>query len=209
MHAVPEAAALSNVGPPSWRFKQKRSAFMPVPHETIYAAAALGCASLAAVLDVRSRRIPNWLTGPALLFGLGLHLALGGACQLGWSAASALIAGAVFVVFYIAGGMGAGDVKLMAALASIAGIENVTNLLLASVIIGAVFAIALALSRGALRQTLGNVVAIVVHHRINGLAAHPELNVTNQKTLRLPYAVPIAMGCLFATGAHLFTRLPR
>jgi prepilin peptidase CpaA len=178
---------------------------MPISHETIYATAALACAGVAVVFDLRERRIPNWLTGPALLFGLVLHLMLGGFAQLGWSLAAALIAGTVFMVFYVAGGMGAGDVKLIAALAAIAGIADVANLLLATVIAGGVFAVALAAYRGALRRTLGNVVALAVHHRVNGLTAHPELNVSNRTALRLPYALPIALGCVIATGAHLLT----
>lgn len=182
---------------------------MPIPQQMIYATAALACAAVAAACDVRERRIPNWLTGPALFLGLGLHFVLGGAAQCGWTLLGAVIAGGIFMVFYAAGGMGAGDVKLMAALAAIVGPSNVAMLLIATVIAGGVFAVGFALYRGALRQTLGNVIAIAVHHRVNGFAEHPELNVRNESTLRLPYAVPIAVGCIVATGAQLFARMPR
>ena len=63
-------------------------------------------------------------------------------------------------------------------------------------LIGAVMGIALALYRGQLRHIAGNVVKLVGHHSAVGLAAHPEINVRNQNSLRLPYALPIAAGCL-------------
>jgi prepilin peptidase CpaA len=37
---------------------------------------------------------------------------------------------------------------------------------------------------------------LILHHQRNGLRPHPELNVLNQSTLRLPYAVAIACGCV-------------
>jgi len=80
----------------------------------IYPAASFGCALLGAAFDVRSRRVPNFISLPGILLGLLLHLALGGWRQLALSAAAGLICGLVFFVFWIAGGMGAGDVKLMA-----------------------------------------------------------------------------------------------
>lgn len=182
---------------------------MPISEQMIYATAALTCAAVAVVCDVRERRIPNWLTGPALVLGLGLHAVLGGMAQCGWALLAAVIAGGIFLVFYAAGGMGAGDVKLMAALAAIVGPSHVAVLLIATVIAGGVFAVGFALYRGALRRTLGNVVAIAVHHRTNGFAEHPELNVRNDAALRLPYALPIAVGCVFAMGASLLARMPR
>lgn len=166
---------------------------MYVSHEVLDATALVGCSVAAAIVDMRERRIPNKLTLTALLGGVVLHAVNGGAREAGWALLTALIAGAVFMVFHIAGGMGAGDVKMMAALGCIAGIADVRNLLLATMILGALCAIGLAMWRGALRRTFGNVLVLVAHHRTNGIAAHPELNVRNDATLRLPYAVPMAM----------------
>jgi prepilin peptidase CpaA len=163
---------------------------------TAYATAALLCATVAAACDLKTRRIPNLLTGPSILLGLLLHLALGGWSQLGLSAAAALIGGGIFLVFYLAGGMGAGDVKLMAAVASLVGYHSVPKLLIATVLTGGVLALGLALLRGKLKTTLRNVVALLLHHRAEGLTPHPELNLQNTNTLRLPYAIAIAAGCL-------------
>jgi prepilin peptidase CpaA len=169
---------------------------MTINPQTIYIEAALVCASIATLYDLRTRRIPNKLTLPAILFGLVLHLVRGGPAELGLSALAGLIAGGVFLLFFLAGGMGAGDVKLMTAIGTLAGTGHIKDVLISTVLIGAVMGIALALYRGKFRQTLGNVLTLVQHHRTEGLEAHPELNVRNETSLRLPYALPIAAGCL-------------
>ena len=159
-----------------------------------YAAASLLCALIGAGFDVKSRRVPNLLTGPALLLALVLHGGLDGWRGLGSATAAGLIAGALFLVFYLAGGMGAGDVKLIAAVAALAGMPRVTPLLLLTALAGGVLAVGLALSRGRLKATLINVGALLVHHGTSGLKPHPDLNLLNSATLRLPYAVAIASG---------------
>ncbi|MHB1699041.1 MAG: A24 family peptidase [Acidobacteriaceae bacterium] len=175
--------------------------------QTIYLAAALICAATASVHDLRSRRIPNLLTGPAILFGLLLHLILGGPAQMGLSALAGVVAGGIFFLFFMAGGMGAGDVKLMAAVGCLAGTEYIQDILIATVILGACMGLGLAVYRGRFRQTFMNVMTLVQHHSAAGLAEHPDINVRNASTLRLPYALPIALGCLLtlflASGKEL------
>jgi len=102
----------------------------------------------------------------------------------------------VFLAFYIAGGMGAGDVKLIMAVGCIAGFSHIAYLLVLTALSGGVMAIALALARGRLQQTLTNVGALASHHGHEGLQPHPELNLSNHETLRLPYALAIAGGSL-------------
>src|SRR5579875_2540028 len=162
--------------------------------QTTYLLAACACAAVSAVFDVRSRRIPNVITGPAVLAGLLLH----GVVDSWHGLLSALAAGAicfaVFLVFHIAGGMGAGDVKLMAAVGCLAGLPHVTFLLVFTALAGGVMGVALAILRGRLRETLFNLGSLMSHHKEAGLVPHPELNVRNGATLRLPYGVAIAAG---------------
>ncbi len=169
---------------------------MAVQPQAAYLTAALICASVGSFHDLRSRRIPNLLTGPAIVFGVLLHGWFGGLPQFGLSALAGLIAGGLFLLFFVAGGMGAGDVKLMTAVGCLAGITNVQQVLLSTVLIGAVMAIAFALYRGRLRETISNVRMLIRHHNAKGLTAHPEIHVGNAETLRLPYALPIAAGCV-------------
>jgi prepilin peptidase CpaA len=164
--------------------------------EFAYLAAASACALVGSVTDVRSRRIPNFITLPAILLGLAMHLAVGGWKQLLLSLAAGLICGIAFLLFYIAGGMGAGDVKLITAVGCIAGLSHVPYLLVLTALSGGVMALGLAVLRGRLYQTISNVGAIAAHHSQEGLAPHPEINLSNASTLRLPYALAIAGGSL-------------
>jgi prepilin peptidase CpaA len=75
----------------------------------------------ASVEDVARRRISNWIPAGALAAGLAFHTA-----QDGWRGALASLAGAaagfaVFLIFYLLGGMGGGDVKLMAGFGAVLG----------------------------------------------------------------------------------------
>ncbi len=162
----------------------------------LFPSLALLCAAVASIYDVRERRIPNRLTGGCLLTGLMLHLVLGGWRGLSSALLAALTAGGLFLVLFIAGGMGAGDVKLMAAIGALAGFASLQILVLATVLAGGLFALAVAVYHGRLWQTLRNVVALISHHGSRGLQSHPEINLGNQETLRLPFALPIATGCL-------------
>ena len=78
----------------------------------------------------------------------------------------------------------------------IAGLTHVPYLLVLTALCGGAMALGLAWSRGALRQTISNVGELAAHHGSEGLQPHPELNVSNAATLRLPYGLAIAGGCL-------------
>ncbi len=162
--------------------------------EFVYAACSLFCALVGAGYDVISRRIPNAFTLPAILFGLLLHYSLGGWRQLGSAAAGGLVCGLIFLLFYLAGGMGGGDVKLIAAAGCSAGLSLVAPLLVLTSLAGGVMAIGLALYHRRLKQTLLNMGALVAHHGRAGLAPHADLNLDNAQALRLPYALAIAAG---------------
>jgi prepilin peptidase CpaA len=174
--------------------------------EFLYSAAALLCAAIGGVYDVKSRRVPNFLTLPAICFGLILHFVVGGWSQLGSAAAAGLLCGLIFLVFHLAGGMGAGDVKLMAAVGCIAGFSYIGQLLIFTSLAGGVMAVALALYRGRLKNTLVNICALAVHHSIAGLAPHPEFNVGNAQSLRLPYALAIAAGSALSLCSQIVQR---
>jgi prepilin peptidase CpaA len=161
-----------------------------------YPATATACALVGSVFDVKSRRIPNFITVPFFLLGLAMHLALGGWKQLLTSLAAGLICGLVFLVFYIAGGMGAGDVKLVMAVGCIAGLSHIAYILVLTALSGGVMALVLAMARGRLQQTIMNVGELATHHSHEGLQPHPDLNLGNAATLRLPYALAIAGGSL-------------
>jgi prepilin peptidase CpaA len=165
--------------------------------QLLFAGGSLLCAGIGSIHDVRTRRIPNCVTGPAIAAGLLVHGIAGGWSGLEESALAGLIAGGIFLLFCFAGGMGAGDVKLMAAVGAIAGLPPLRVLVIATAVFGGIFALGVAVYHGRLRETLANVGVLLGHHGRQGLEPHPEMNLANPGALRLPFALPVAAGCLF------------
>ena len=107
-------------------------------------AVALGLAATAE--DLRRRTLPNWLT----MGGLGAGLALGAAhgWHGWWMAAAGAGAGfAVLVPLFCLGGLGGGDVKLMAAYGALLGPSSILVAAVLAAVLGAVLAAAVRLAR--------------------------------------------------------------
>jgi len=84
-----------------------------------------GVVGIAAIIDdVRRRRISNWI--PCTAFGAGLILQTvnGGWRGLGEALLGTLTGAGVFLIFYLLGGMGGGDVKLMAGFGAVLGVKR-------------------------------------------------------------------------------------
>lgn len=96
----------------------------------------------AAVYDIRYGRIPNWMTFPAIVAGLTYHTATAGVPGLMSSLAGTATGFSVFIVFYALGGMGAGDVKLMAAVGALLGPRETLYAALFTAIAGGIYALA-------------------------------------------------------------------
>jgi prepilin peptidase CpaA len=158
--------------------------------------AVVVCALVAAISDVKIRRIPNILTVSGMLSGLLLHFAVGGWRGMFSSGASLVVCGGIFLAVYVAGGMGAGDVKLIAAQGALLGLSSIVSLLVLTAIAGGIMALVYAGWHGRLRETVSNVIQVISHHRSHGLAPHPELNIHNAAMLRLPYALAIGVGSI-------------
>jgi prepilin peptidase CpaA len=161
---------------------------------TTTALAALAIAGLACVTDLRSARIPNLLTFSALALGLLFH----GLAPSGSGVQAALVgllAGLlVFFPFFALGAMGAGDVKLMAALGAWLGWQPAIQVALYGAVAGGVLALALAMWRGYLRTAMRNILALVRYWAVVGIKPLPELTLEAGTGLRLPYALPIMVG---------------
>lgn len=94
---------------------------MPTFHSPLTAALALALAASAGIIDTSTRRIPNWLTAPAAVIGLGVNFMIAGPHGALGSLAGGLLMLAIFLPVYVAGGFGAGDVKALAALGLLLG----------------------------------------------------------------------------------------
>jgi prepilin peptidase CpaA len=156
----------------------------------------LAVVALAACMDVRTLRVPNWITLPALLASLLLHYLQGGWASCLSALLAASIAGAIFAVFFVVGGMGGGDVKLIVAVSAALGLNSLPELLVFTSLCGGAMAIFVAVRHKQVRQTLLNVSSLAAHHQAVGLVPHPDLHIRNEHSLRIPYAVAIAGGVL-------------
>lgn len=158
---------------------------------------ALALALAAAVVDVRRQRIPNWLTYPGIILGMVFRSVFFGWKGLLSSLAGCAIAGGIVLVFYMVRAMGAGDVKLLAAIGSMVGTQHAFVVLIATAIAGGVLALAVALRSGQLGSTMRNTFALMRFHFSSGLNAHPEITLDNPSAARMPYGLAIAAGTLY------------
>lgn len=76
---------------------------------------------LAGGWDLARRRMPNWLTFGLMGLGLGMGFIAGGSAGLAVSLQGLLLGGALLFIPFLLGGMGAGDVKLLAAIGALKG----------------------------------------------------------------------------------------
>ncbi len=155
-------------------------------------AGAVLLAMAAGWTDLRSRRIPNWLTVPGLAIGMAANTILGG-----WSGLKASLLGAalglgLLLPFVLLRALGAGDWKLAGALGAFTGPAMLIDLLLASVFVAGVMAVALIIYRGRVLQTLrniGHILVSLVTFRLPG----SRVSLDNPDSLKVPYGVALAL----------------
>ena len=159
---------------------------------SLLAIAIVGMA--ACVWDLRTQRIPNGLTLSAAVAALVFQAATAGWAGVGFSMSGWLAGTLVFFPFFVVRGMGAGDVKLLAAVGAWLGPTQVAIAALATSIAGGVIAIVVALGYGYLRQALSNVYLLLMHWRVVGVRPLEQVTLRGTKGPRLAYAIPIAIG---------------
>lgn len=154
--------------------------------------------AVAAVFDIRYRRIPNWLVLTGIIAGLAWNLSASGWSGLGRSAEGLGLGFVLYFPLYLIRARGAGDVKLLAAVGAITGPGNCFWIFLLTAILGGIIAVILLLFRGRLRKTFFNVSWILqdlLHFRAP-YRSSDELDVTTAKGMRLPHGAMIAVGAV-------------
>jgi len=96
---------------------------------------------IAAINDIRFRKIPNWLTYPTILIAVAYHTTAKGVDGFYFSVGGMSLGIAVLIVPCLAGGMGAGDTKLMGAVGGLLGPKGVALAFLFSAILGGIYAL--------------------------------------------------------------------
>ena len=152
--------------------------------------------SLAALIDIRTYRIPNWLTKMAILVGLSLHTFATQLPGLVFSLEGAAVGLGVFVILYACGWMGAGDVKLFAAVGSFLGpVQTISAAMVVALVGGLLAFLVLGFHHGWRKTALwlwSYVQVMVLTRSAKGLTLE-------QGTApKVPYAVAISLGTIGA-----------
>jgi prepilin peptidase CpaA len=156
---------------------------------TVVALAAIA----AAVIDLRTHRIPNVLTIGIAIVGVGLAAAGLGRVGIGMSIAGCLVGLALMLPGYLIGATGGGDVKLLAAVGTLLGPGATLRAFVATAIAGGLIAIVVACRRGRMSATLAGATALVTSAgtRIDEIGDRSRDN-------RFAYAPAIAVGAIVA-----------
>jgi prepilin peptidase CpaA len=163
----------------------------------------------AAVIDVRSHRIPNRLVLSGLGFGFiySAFVPFWGEHGFMWALGGAAIGFGVFFPLWLLRMMGAGDVKLLAMVGSLLGVDAIQTALVGTLAAGGMFALAFSLRHRKAGQMLANIgrmfrqgsVAVVMGAPVSSAAASGW-----QSVGKLAFAVPIAVGTIGTVVARHF-----
>lgn len=173
---------------------------MPTVLQLVLVATALA----AALYDLRIRRIPNWINCSGVLLGLSLNAYFAGWSGAGTALGGLLAALCIYIPLYALKGMGAGDVKLMAAIGAIAGPGNWLHIFIVTALLGGVASVALVFWRGRIHQTMLNI-SIILTQLAKGKAPveqNSALSIHNDQALKMPH------GAIIAAGVGLFLVIP-
>jgi prepilin peptidase CpaA len=151
---------------------------------------------VAAVTDLRSQRIPNWLVAAGVINATGWTLVPGTTLDFTQFLEGLAVGLLVFLPLYGMRAVAAGDVKLMAMVGAYLGMRGEIGAILFTVLAGGVLAISIAARTGVLRQMFRNIGG-VLRGSIAGLACGtlPSAEV-GAPAARMPYGVAIAVGTI-------------
>ncbi len=158
--------------------------------------------AVATFTDLRSRRIPNWLVFPFLLAGFVVSGALHGWAGIRHSLAGMALGALLFGVLCALGGMGMGDVKLVAAIGAWIGSAQLLIALVLTAMAGGILAICWAAAGGFVGELFRGTGQLLLGFGKRGLRPHPELVLSNPLTRKMPYAPAIAIGTIFSFFAQ-------
>ena len=153
-------------------------------------------AIIIAYYDVRYRRIPNSFVLATLASGLAVNTIFGGLHGLYTSLGGCALAFIMMLMLHVFGAMGAGDVKLFAAIGAVTGAHMVPTTFLIVVLTGGLLAVVSMIRAGAVTTTMHRVLQIFV-----GLLPGwqmPKFAVPADSKHTIPYGVAITMGSIIS-----------
>lgn len=159
---------------------------------------------VAAVIDGYELRVPNLITFPFILSGWAYSTWAFGWEGLLWSLGGTLLGMSILMLFYLIGGMGAGDVKLMGGVGAWIYITHTWYCIIGFAVTGALLAIVMVIVRGKWKHhyqqfwaILTEIMVIRDPEKLSAIAAERKKDM-----MLLPYGIPIAIATI---GYFLWT----
>jgi prepilin peptidase CpaA len=162
--------------------------------------------AVATYTDLRTQRIPNWLVFPYLFAGIlaaplrhdwpGVHQSIWHG--LGQSFSGMAIGLVIFGLLFWMGGMGAGDVKLMAAIGAWIGPAQLSIALVVTAMAGGIMVLGWAICGGFLKELFTGAGDLLFGWKRRGMHGDPELVLSNPMKRKMSYAPAIAIGTLMS-----------
>jgi len=158
----------------------------------------LSLVAIATVIDLRCRRIPDWLVLPFLVAGMALGVSRNGLKGLEKSLGGIALAVLALGLFCALRGLGMGDLKLCAAVGAWIGCAQLGVALVVMAIAGGVMAVLQAALSGRIKESFDGASDLVFGFLRRGLHLHQTLALDHPGARRMPYAPAILMGTLFS-----------
>ena len=171
----------------------------------------IGASLVAALGDLKEKRIPNALTFPVLIIGLIWSAWFGGLAGLAEAAGACALLALPYIILFLFFGGGAGDAKLMGAIGAWLGLRQGLTVLACVAIVGGILAIAKAISQKRLKFVLTSVfvsffglILYLLTHRTMKLADE-QTEIRQSGELDVPYGVAIFAGVCAGGGVIWLT----
>ncbi len=167
-----------------------------LPPATIYAC----------VIDYREHRVPNWLNAAIAASGFAVQASYHRWAGVGIAMGGLSVGFALLIIPWLMYGMGAGDVKLMAAIGTWLGPWLTLLGCALGILIGGVMAVIMILVSGKLEGARANF-AVIISKCLNKQTVFSEFGSTRSfgsNTTLLPYGIPLTIGSLLILGGRFF-----
>jgi prepilin peptidase CpaA len=151
---------------------------------------------IAAIYDAATQKIPNWTVLLIVLLGMGWNIFFAQGLGIRDTGLGLLVGFMLMLPSYVFGGMGAGDVKLIAAIGSVVGINLVLDLVLYSYMAMFVMAILFIVVKGDLVKLLLRL-RTFIYGLFAGVLAYQKPDPSDAASSRLPLAPAIALATCY------------
>jgi prepilin peptidase CpaA len=153
---------------------------------------------VAAIIDGWMLKVPNWITFPMIVSGWIYSSVIGGWEGFGWSLLGSFVGLMLLYILYSVGGMGAGDVKLLAGIGAWVHTDHTLNVFIATTIVGALMALIMVAWSGQWRHHARQFVMIIREFwDVCDAEQLYQRAAARKPTMRLlPYGIPMTIAAL-------------